>query len=93
MSNASSEMIEDPRFRGVLLHRSLEAGEVGCTLVEDETTTWSVSGAVGALAAEQVQQLCRELRRLRVPLDTCLERGARRLPVWPVSQRSWRRMF
>jgi hypothetical protein len=78
---------------GMLLHRSLEAGEVGCTLVEDDTTTWSVSGSVAALELDQVQQLCRELRRLRVPLDTCLERGSRRLPVWPVSQRPWRRMF
>jgi hypothetical protein len=78
---------------GMLLYRALEAQEIGCTLVEESTSTWSVSGLVASLELEQVQQLCRDLRRLRVPLDTRLERGSRILSVWPISHRPWRRLF
>lgn len=78
---------------GALLQRALEASSVGCTFVEDGTATWSVSGLVPAFAGDAIRQLCSELRRLRVPLDTHLERGARSLPVWPISGRPWRQLF
>ncbi len=74
--------------------RVLHPTEVGCTIVDDETVEWTVSAEVERIRPEQVGELRRELRRLRVPLDTRLEgTGGPGSGVWPLSDRPWRSIF
>jgi len=71
----------------------LPAVEVGCTVVGDDTAEWTASGQVEALAPAELRELCRDLRRLRVPLDVRVEGPGLADRVWPVGDRPWRSIF